>query len=81
MTDKSPKHEELHRAGERAAYAAEIAAMNIRKYNELHSNTFNKFVMKVADEMLSDSAQLAEQSVEVATRNLQKYLELRKSNQ
>jgi hypothetical protein len=77
------KQAELISAAEAAAFAAELASLNIRKYLELQGGDQAKFVMKIApgakfvmkiaEDTREATSSIVAQAAELAARNLQEF--------
>lgn len=88
MTEQQKKAELLS-AAEAAAFAADFARTNIKKFLELHSGEHAHFVMKIAEggaqfnmkiaeETKDKVAKIVEASAELAASNLQEFLKRQK---
>lgn len=71
------KKSEEQQAAEAAAFAAELASANIRKYLELHGEDKAKWVMKLIDETSAEAKKIVDASAALAAARLSKYLALK----
>jgi hypothetical protein len=67
-------------AAQAAAFSAELAAINLKKYQELHTPKGDniavvKLVMKIAEDVKVDAGNLVSDAVDFALKNLQQYKE------
>ena len=74
--DESMKEKERLRIAEAAKAAAQLAAINIQRYLELHRAEAGPSVMAIHEEQFASEA---EKAAELASESIKRFLESRKS--